>query len=135
MGRLKTLVRVAELQEAVARGNAAKALAATRAAEQVQAAQLRLLRASRLEGGTREDLNRSVTRQLAMAAGVAESDVAVVQTEEERRSAVRAWTEARRRHRLFEELAERQREVKATAREREEQRLVDEIAASRATRR
>ena len=63
--RLGTLVRVAELQEAVARGHAARALVASRAAEQAYVTQLQVLRARRLQGGSREALVASAGSALA----------------------------------------------------------------------
>ena len=133
--RLKTLVRVAELQEAVAKGNAAKALLATRAAEAAAAEQLRTLRESRLAGGTREALTRSAEQQQALAAGVVAADAAVADAAQAQRQAVYAWTSARRRHRLFDELAERTREEAEAERERQEQLLADELAAVKAAHR
>jgi len=135
MSRLKTLVRVAELQEAVARGHVAKALLAARAAEQVQAEQLRMLRASRLEGGSREELSRSAAQQQYLAAGVVEADNAAALAAATQGEAVAQWTATRRRRKLFTELAERKREERAAALERQEQRLADELASSRAARR
>ena len=133
--RLKTLVRVAELQEAVAKGNAAKALLATRAAEAAAAEQLRTLRESRLAGGTREALTRSAEQQQALAAGVVAADAAVADAAQAQRQAVDAWTSARRRHRPFDELAERKRDEAEAERERQEQQLADELAAMKAARR
>jgi flagellar biosynthesis chaperone FliJ len=133
--RLKTLVRVAELQEAVAKGNAAKALLAARAADHAAAEQLRVLRASRLAGGSREELTRSAEQQQALAAAVVEANTVAAGAADAQRQAVAAWTDARRRHRLFDELAERKREEAQAERERQEQQLADELAAVKAAHR
>lgn len=133
--RLKTLVRVAELQEAVAKGNAAKALLATRAAEAAAAEQLRMLRESRLAGGSREALTRSAEQQQALAAGIVEANALAAEAAGQQRAAVDAYTEARRRHRLFDELAERKRQEAEAEAERQEQLLADELAAMKAARR
>jgi flagellar biosynthesis chaperone FliJ len=133
--RLKTLVRVAELQEAVAKGQAAKALLATRAAEAAAAEQLRTLRESRLAGGSREALTRSAEQQQVLAAAVVEADAVAAEAAQAQRDAVNAWTSARRRHRLFDELAERKRDEAQAEHERQEQLLADELAAVKAARR
>ena len=129
--RLSTLVRVAELQEAVARGHAGRALVASRAAEQAHVAQLQVLRARRLEGGTREALTRSATSQLAQAAATAQAEQEHEEAVVQQQSAVQGWTAARLRHRLLSELAERQREQARADRDRTEQQRADELAASR----
>jgi flagellar biosynthesis chaperone FliJ len=133
--RLKTLVRVAELQEAVAKGHAAKALLATRAAEAAAAEQLRALRESRLAGGTREALTSSAQQQQALAASVVEANAVAAEAAQAQREAVSAWTSARRRHKLFDELAERKRDEAEAERERHEQLLADELAAMKVARR
>ena len=132
MSRMKTLVRVAELQEAAAKGSAAKALVAARAAEHSYLVQLQMLRDSRLAGGTREALALSATTQQAQAAAVVAADASRTEAAEAQRTAVECWTAARRRHRLFSGLAERKREERAAELERRDQQLADEIASSRA---
>jgi flagellar biosynthesis chaperone FliJ len=133
--RLTTLVRVAELQEAVARGQAARALVASRAAQQAYVTQLQVLRARRLEGGSREALTASVNAALAEAAATVQTEQANLEAAEQQRIAVSGWTGARLRHRLLSELAERQRAEACAEQERREQQLADELAASRAARR
>lgn len=133
--RLSTLVRVAELQEAVARGHAGRALVATRAAEQAHVAQLQVLRTRRLQGGTREALTRSADSQLAQAAATAQAAQEHEAAALEQRQAVQGWTAARLRHRLLTELEDRQRELVRADRDRREQQEADEMAASRRTRR
>lgn len=133
--RLTTLVRVAELQEAVARGHAARALVASRAAQQAYVTQLQVLRARRVEGGTREALTASANAALAEAAATVQTEQANVAAAAQQRVAVGDWTAARLRHRLLSELADRQREEARAELDRREQQLADELAASRAARR
>lgn len=133
--RLTTLVRVAELQEAVARGHAARALVASRAAQQAYVTQLQVLRARRVEGGTREALTASTNAALAEAAATVQTEQANLAAAAQQRVAVDGWTAARLRHRLLSELSERQREEVRAELDRREQQLADELAASRAARR
>ena len=132
---MKALVRVAELKEAVARGQAAQALAAAQAAAVVYDDRLAALQGAGVDGGNREALTSSITRQLlrADAAAVARDELAAARSEQT--AALGRWTDARQRHRLFTELAERAREEELTRREHVEQGLADELAASRARRR
>ena len=132
---MKALVRVAELKEAVARGQAAQALAAARAADATHEERLADLHRAGLDGGSREALTTSVSRQLMRADAVAQARDDLAAARHEQASAVGRWTEARQRHRLFSELAERAREEELNQRERTEQALADELAASRARRR
>ncbi len=134
MSRLKTLVRVAELQEAVARGNAARALVAARAAGAAYDAELAHLRAHDVVGGSREALAGSAQQQLTRADAVAAAAVAQEAARRAQQHAVASWTDARRRHRLFTELAERTCEEERLRREKADQVLVDELTASRRNR-
>ena len=131
MSRMKTLVRVAELQEAVARGAAARALTAARSAGATYDGELAHLRSGGVVGGSREALTTSTQQQLTRADAVAVAALAQEAALRAQQQAVAGWTDARRRHRLFTELAERQREEESRRRERADQRLTDELAASR----
>ena len=131
MSRLATLVRVAELQEAAARGQAARALAATAAARQVRADRLEVLSAGAVAGGTRDALTSSAQLQLTRAQAVADAEVGVQTAQHGQDQAVAGWTEAQRRHKLFTELLERHREAQRVQQEKADQLLVDELAASR----
>lgn len=129
--RLKTLVRVAELQEAVARGAAARALVAARAAAVEHDGQVAHLRTGGIVGGSREALASSVQQQLARAEAVAAAALALEAAQRAQQQAVAGWTESRRRHRLFDELAERHREQDRRRREKADQQLADELASAR----
>jgi flagellar biosynthesis chaperone FliJ len=135
MSRLATLVRVAELQEAVARGSAAKALAASRAATTAYDGELEHLRAGAVVGGARTALTASAHQQLTRAEAVAAAALAQQAALRAQQQAVHGWTAARRRHRLFSELAEREREQERQQRDRRDQQLADELAAGRRYRR
>ena len=131
MTRLATLVRVAELQEAAARGQAARALAATAAARQVHADRLEVLTSGAVAGGSRDALTSSAQLQLTRAQAVADADVDVQAALHGQDQAVAGWTEAQRRHKLFTELLERHREARRVAQEKADQQLADELVASR----
>lgn len=128
---IKTLLRVAELQEAVARGNAGRALAATRLAEDALTTNAAHLAAAGLAGGTRQALETTTQVRILRAEAVASATSDVTSAHEEQAAAVAGWTDSRRRHRLFEELAARQRSEAITAHEKTAQRLADDLAGLR----
>jgi flagellar biosynthesis chaperone FliJ len=125
---VKTLLRVAELQEAVARGAAGRALAQTHQAVAQHDAELARLSAAGLAGGTRQALEASSQVRALRAAAVTEAATAVTVAQQQQRTAVQGWTESRRRHRLFTELAARQREEALAQQEKQAQRLADDLA-------
>ena len=125
---IATLLRVAELQEAVARGHAAKALAAAATAHADHAQAEHDLHAAGLAGGTPSALETSTQVRLWRADTVARAEVQAAQSNHDRDAALTQWTETRRRQRLLESLAARKREERLTAIEKAEQRLADEIA-------
>jgi hypothetical protein len=131
VSRLATLVRVAALQEAVARGSAAKALAASRAAATQYDGELAHLRSGAVVGGGRTALEASAQQQLRRAEAVAAAALATEAALRAQQQAVHGWTAARRRHRLFAELAEREREQERQRRDRRDQQLADELASAR----
>lgn len=131
---IKTLLRVAELQEAVARGHAGRALAATQAAVTSQAAAVAHLGAAGLAGGTPQALETTTQVRILRAASVLEADVTVAEALQAQAAAVHGWTESRRRHRLFEELAARQRSESLAQQEKTAQRLADDLAGLRRNR-
>ena len=125
-----TLVRVAALQEAVARAAAGKALAAVAGAHDDHARAAADLADAGLAGGTRAALESTTQVRLWRADLVGQASAAVTAAEAERGAALAAWTEARRKHRLFEQLAARKAEEARVARERAEQALADELAGA-----
>jgi hypothetical protein len=125
---IQTLLRVAELQEAVARGRAGEALAAARAADAAHDDEVARLSAAGLSGGTRQALEATTQVRLFRAGAVVTAAGAVDQATAAQGVAVGAWQDARRRHRLFEELAARQREESLAQQEKIAQRLADDLA-------
>lgn len=132
---IATLLRVAELQEAVARGQAAQALAAAAEAQAQHAQAEHDLRAAGLAGGTPSALESSTQVRLWRADAVAIADAHAGHAAQARQAALAQWTETRRRQRLLESLAARKREERLTAIEKSEQRLADELAGLARTRR
>ena len=132
---IATLLRVAELQEAVARGHAAQALSAAAAAEDRCDQAEHDLRAAGLAGGSPSALGTSTQVRLWRADAVALAGEQVAQSQEARQVALAQWTETRRRQRLLESLAARKREERLAAVEKSEQRLADELAGLARTRR
>jgi hypothetical protein len=125
---IQTLLRVSELQEAVARGKAGQALAAARAAGDGHALEVARLSAAGLSGGTRQALDASTQVRLFRAGTVAEAATALSDAVVAQEAAVQGWRDARRRHRLFEELAARQRAEAFAQQEKTAQRLSDDLA-------
>ena len=128
---IKTLLRVAELQEAVARGNAGRALAATHAASSSLAAAEAHLASAGLAGGSRQALETTTQVRILRASAVATAGAALAEAEAAQTTAVAGWTDSRRRHRLFEELAARQRSEALAGQEKTAQRLADDLAGLR----
>lgn len=131
---IATLVRVAELQEAVARGQAAQALAAARTAQEEHAHAQAELQDAGLAGGTPAALETSTRTRLWRADAVAQAQARVTDANGAREAALAQWTETRRRQRLLDSLAARKREEHRAGVERSEQRLADELAGLARTR-
>ena len=129
--RLATVVRVAGLQEAVARGHAGAALAALRAADDRYADAARVLSDTGLAGGSVGALRRSAAERDLRAQAVAEAESGARAAAAARDEALARWGAAQRRLRLLEELHARQRAEAAAARERSAQRLADDLSAAR----
>lgn len=128
---VRTLLRVAELQEAVARGAAGRALADAHAAAAQHDAELARLREAGLAGGTRQALEASSQTRVLRAGAVAAAAAGLERAEQAQREAVQRWTDARRRQRLFSELAARQREQARAEQEKQAQDLADDLAGLR----
>jgi flagellar biosynthesis chaperone FliJ len=129
--RLATLLRVADIKEASARGEAAGALRRTSRAQQELADRTAALSQSGLAGGTRSALERTTQTRLLRAATANEAGEAARLAHLASDAALGAWTDARQRRRLFEELRNRSQAEQQAAREHEEQRQSDELAAQR----
>ena len=125
---VQTLLRVAELQEAVARGHAGRALAEVRQADALHAEAQAHLAEAGLDGGSREALERTTQVRLWRADVVAAAESEQSRAAAARDAALAGWTASRQRHRLVETLAERAREEQRAHREKAEQALADELA-------
>jgi hypothetical protein len=132
---IATLLRVAELQEAVARGHAAQALSAASTATARRDEAQRDLQAAGLAGGAPTALASSTQIRLWRADAVALADVGAAAAKADRDQALANWTDSRRRQRLLESLAARKREERLSAQEKTEQALADELAGLARTRR
>jgi hypothetical protein len=132
---IQTLLRVTELQEAVARGKAGQALTAARAADENHALEVAHLSAAGLSGGSRQALEASTQVRLFRAGTVTDAAAALSTAVAAQDVAVQAWRDARRRHRLFEELAARQRTEALAQQEKTAQLLSDDLSGLRRQRR
>ncbi len=128
---IATLLRVAELREAAARGEAARSLSAVAAAGRARASAEAALAQAGLAGGSREALGSTTQVRLWRAEGVERASEDVQGAEASRDQALHAWTESRRRQRLLETLAVRKREEARAHREKNEQALADELSGFR----
>jgi hypothetical protein len=128
---LATVVRVAALQETVARGRVGAALAACRATEASYDDAARVLSGTALVGGPVRDLVADAQRQERRAAGVVSAQQAHQEAVAARDEALEAWRAAQQRARLLEELADRRRQAVDAARESASQRLADDLSALR----
>lgn len=129
--RLTTVLRVAALQETVARGAVGAAQAVVREAERARADARDRLAAAALTGGSVRELLASGSTVAGRAAVVLATDRAVGEATTARDEALAQWVELRRRQRLLEELHARQRADDEAARERAAQRLADDLSAGR----
>lgn len=129
--RLTTVLRVAALQETVARGAVGAAQAVVREAERDCADARDRLAATALTGGSVPELLASGSTVAGRAAVVLATDRAVDEAATARDEALARWVELRRRQRLLEELHARQRADDEAARERAAQRLADDLSAGR----
>ncbi len=129
--RLATVLRVAALQERLAKAEAGRSAVAVDAAHQLHASRLEALAAARVTVGTPSDLARAVAVQQLRAASVGDALQGTRQAEADRLSAVQAWTSARGRHSLLEQLDERLRQERLAAELGAAQRLADDLSAGR----
>lgn len=129
--RLTTVLRVAALQETVARAQAGRSRAALANAVAEHGARLQALADGSLPSGSPAALQQARSLQVlrARAVGVAEQDVAAAS--QERAGSVERWTAARRRSRLLQELADRLQAEAEAVETATAQRLADDLSAGR----
>ena len=118
--RLATVLRVAALQETLARAEAGRAGVVVHEASLVEQQRRAALAGSALPGGSPSALQQALALSALRAQAVGTAQTAVAEAEAARADALDGWTRARARARLLEELDDRLR--------RQEQ--ADEIAAA-----
>lgn len=129
--RLKTVLRVAALQEQVARGAAGTARAGQQRAATEHASALSHLANSGLAAGLVSSVSTAVELRRLRALGVEAAREQLESAAQARTDAIVAWQEAQRRLRLFEELDARGKAEQAAATEKAAQLLADDLSASR----
>jgi flagellar biosynthesis chaperone FliJ len=129
--RLATVLRVAALQERVAKAEAGRATVAAAAAAEVLEQRREAVSAARLVSGTPAALQQALALQGLRAAAVGVASGEAAQAEQERTSSVQRWSAARGRARLLEELDARLQEQAAAAETASAQRLADDLSAGR----
>ncbi|MCU1692943.1 MAG: hypothetical protein JWM64_2034 [Frankiales bacterium] len=129
--RLATVLRVAALQERLAKAEAGRAAVAVDAAAQLHVRRVEALAAARVTAGTPADLAAAVALQRVRAQAVTDALKGSVQAETDRGSALDAWTRARGRHTLLEELDARLAEERTARELAAAQRLADDLSAGR----
>jgi hypothetical protein len=129
--RLATVLRVAALQERVARAEAGRAQVVLAGAAATHAARLATVAAGRLPTGGPAALQHALVLGglRAEAVGVAAAELGTAG--QQRAAALARWTAARGRARLLEELDARQRADDDATETRAAQRLADDLSAGR----
>ncbi len=129
--RLKTVLRVAALQEQVARGAAGSARADQQRASASHESALASLHGSSLASGLVASVSSAVELRRLRALGVESAREQLDLAAQARTDAITRWQEAQRRLRLFEELDARGRAEQAAATEKAAQLLADDLSAGR----
>lgn len=129
--RLRTVLRVAALQERVAKADAGRATVAAACAADVLDQRRAAVHAARLPAGTPAALQQALALQGLRAAAVGAAAAEVERADQERADAVVRWTAARGRARLLEELGARLQAEAGAAETASAQRLADDLSAGR----
>lgn len=132
--RLATVLRVAALQERLARAEAGRAAVAVETARSTQTARQQALVDARLLGGSSRgpgDLQQALSLQGLRAQAVTAAAADVVLAQDARTASVTAWSGARARARLLEELDGRLRAEREAAALGAAQRLADDLTGGR----
>ena len=130
--RIATVVRVAEIRETAARARVGLATRDRDAAQRALGQRQAELAQTSLSGGTAADLLRSVQIQGLRADATVAAAATVETAEASRGSALGAWTDLANRARLLRDLESRQKAAVVAADEAATQKLLDDLAASRA---
>ena len=130
--RIATVVRVAEIRETAARAQVA---AATRDRDEARRAlgqrQADLAQTS-LTGGTATEMLRSVQVQGLRADATVAAALTADTAETSRSTALTTWSDLANRARLLRDLETRQKAARVAAADASTQKLLDDLAASRA---
>lgn len=129
--RLATVLRVAALQETLARAEAGRAGAAVHEAVALVGEREAALAATRLVAGTPAQLQQRLAVQGLRARAVGAAQAGVDEAEAARRSALEGWSRTRARHRLLEELDARVRAEEQAAEIAAAQKLADDLSGAR----
>ncbi len=129
--RLVTVLRVAALQERLAKAEAGRAAVAVEDARAVHAERSELLASSRLAVGDPASLQRARALQQLRAQAVGQAHLDTRAAEAARAGALAGWTAARSRHRLLEELDTRVRAEREADEIRSAQALADDLSSGR----
>ena len=129
--RLSTVLRVAALQERLAKAEAGRAAGAVEAARTAQTTRQQALASSRLTTDTPAGLQQALSLQRLRAQAVTEAAADVVLAHDARTAAVQAWTGARARARLLDEMDRRLRAERLAAELGAAQRLADDLTSGR----
>lgn len=129
--RLGTVLRVAALQERLAKAEAGRAATAVDTAVQIVGLRREALAAAALRSGSPADLHAARALQGLRARAVGEAQEDVSAAEARRSTSLDAWRSARSRTRLLEQLDARLREEQEAVRAAAAQRLADDLAARR----
>lgn len=129
--RLGTVLRVAAMQERLAKAEAGRAAVAVETARGTEAERQQALAEARLCGGTPAGLQQTLSLQRLRAQAVTTAAADVVLAQDARTASVQAWTGARARARLLEELDGRLRAERQAAEIGAAQRLADDLTGGR----
>lgn len=129
--RLATVLRVAALQERLAKAEAGRAAVALDEAGRLHAARVEALAAARLTPGSPADLQQGLALQGLRARAVAAALEGTAEAQAARSAALDGWRRAQGRHRLLSELDARLAEERAAAELGAAQRLADDLSGGR----
>ena len=130
--RIATVVRVAEIRETAARAQVAAATRDRDLAQRALSQRQAELAQTSLSGGTAVDLLRSVQIQGLRADATVAAAVTADTAQTTRDTSVRAWADLANRARLLRDLETRQKAAQVAAADAATQKLLDDLAASRA---
>ena len=129
--RLATVLRVAALQERLAKAEAGRAAVAVETARSTESARQQALADARVLGGTPADLQQALSLMGLRAQAVTAAAADVVLAQDARDGVRPAWSGARARARLLEELDARLRAEREAAALGAAQRLADDLTGGR----